>query len=168
MPQQKPNRSVQVVQTPPDFMTAVRRRFGPISWDLAANADNHQADRWFGPGSPHPDAFAVAEWPRLRASWAWLNMEFGDIDRWVERVAREARLGLRALVLTPCSPGTEWFNRWVRPNAYVLELAPRLKFVGHKGGFPKELILSVFTPERLTGRQFWRWKDTRRGKMVTA
>jgi hypothetical protein len=40
----------------------------------------------------------------------------------------------------------------------VLELTPRIKFVGHKGGFPKDLILNVYSRERLVGRDTWNWK----------
>lgn len=153
---------MQIVGSPDDFMAALRQRFGPISLDLAANKHNTVARRFYGRGSMNPDAFAVKRWPTLRASWAYCNPPFGDITRWVARIMRESARGCRTLLLVPAAVGADWFNTFIRPYAYVLELTPRLKFKGHTHGFPKDLVLCVFTPERLTGRQMWRWKKSTR------
>lgn len=161
-PRQKRHRSMQIVGTPDDFLEALRRRFGPISLDLAANKHNAVARKFYGRGSKHPDAFAVKRWPVLRASWAFCNPPFGDIPRWVARIVRESARGCRTLLLVPASVGAEWFNTWVRPFGYVLELTPRLKFKTHKTAYPKDMVLVAFTPERLTGRQMWRWKKSAR------
>ena len=53
MPAQRPHRSTQDVETPEDFIAAVRARFGVIAWDLAATAATCKADAprsYYGPG----------------------------------------------------------------------------------------------------------------------
>lgn len=47
MPPQKPGRSKQDYQTPDDFMVAIRRRFGLIVHDLAADNQNTQATSFY-------------------------------------------------------------------------------------------------------------------------
>jgi len=162
MPIQKPRRSTQEVGTPRDFLGAVEARFGRIALDVAANAENAVCPEWFGPGSRLEDDALTAQagaWEHVEG-WSWLNPPFGGIGAWAERAVDETAAPLRArvLMLVPASVGSNWFNRFVRPHAYVLELAPRIRFVGHPAGFPKDLLLCVFTPERLTGRKAWRWK----------
>ena len=59
MPAQKPHRSVQVVETPWEFIDAVEKRFGKIVFDLAATLDNCKVRKpafkkgyyHYGPGS---------------------------------------------------------------------------------------------------------------------
>ena len=48
-PKQKPHRSEQVVQTPADFMAAVRGRFGVPNLDVAALPSNALAPRFYTP-----------------------------------------------------------------------------------------------------------------------
>lgn len=162
MPQQKPGKSVQEVGTPRDFMDAVEARFGRIGLDVAADSTNAVCSDWLGPGAEIEDALTAqaGSWEAGGWSWSWLNPPFGKITPWAKRCVLESEgaCAARLLFLVPASVGANWFNEHVRPNACVLELSPRIKFVGHEAGFPKDLLLCVFTPERLIGRAAWRWK----------
>lgn len=165
MPAQKPHRSVQDVGTDPEFLPRVVERFGEITLDLAATADNFVGLRsdagleysYCGPGAKYEDALAP------QCSWitdglAWLNPPFGVIMPWAKKAAEQSEWGARIALLVPASVGANWFNLYVRPYAYILELTPRLTFVGHKNAYPKDLILAYYSPERLIGRAAWDWK----------
>lgn len=154
--------SKQDYQTPPEFIAAVESRFGAIRWDLAADATNAKADRYY---AAPDDKFVLPERrDALAQDWArdcgsqlcWLNPEFGNITPFAEKCAFEVQRGCRILMLTPASVGSDWFHRHVVPYAHVIELSPRMSFDG-KHPFPKDLILSVYM-HGLTGRSYWRWK----------
>src|SRR5687768_9966490 len=107
--------SKQDVQTDPEFMRAVNRRFGALSFDLAASFDNRQHDNYF---SKEQDSL-VQQWHKI-PGYLWLNPEFDDIEPWARKCAEESKLGASILLLTPASVGSNWFAKWVIPNAYVL------------------------------------------------
>lgn len=161
VPAQKRGRSEQAVQTPPEFLSAVQERFGDFVLDLAASNDNAVCARYYGPGSNYPDSLGDGPPWHLYDGLCWLNPPYGNITPWAEKAALSAMLGASIAMLVPASVGAKWFNMWVRPNAYVLELTPRLTFVGHKYQYPKDLILAVFTPERFIGRADWHWRAAR-------
>lgn len=154
-PVQKPGKSKQDYGTPWDFIGAVEGRFGPIVFDLAAQADNAKAKGFW----------TIAD-DSLSKRWAdiftgggtlWLNPPFKNIEPWAEKCARESarRAGL-IVMLTPASIGTDWFARHVHRKAMVLGLSPRITFVGEKDPYPKDLMLSVFGMG-LNGFDTWRW-----------
>lgn len=157
MPPQKPHTSEQAYGTPPEFIKAVEARFGFICFDLAASAENAIVR----------GAYFDAEQDSLKQDWAavmkpgqwgWLNPEFGDIPRFAKKCAEEMRRGARILSLTPASTGANWFHDFVTPNAHVVELGARMKFVGAKDMYPKDLILSVWCAG-ITGRSWWKWTE---------
>ena len=156
VPVQKPGKSEQSVGTPIDFLDAVRRRFGTIVRDLAADIDN----------AVTPRCITVAG-NSLVQPWAeddptgllWLNPPFSDIRPWARKCAVESKMRHGLIVmLTPGGVSTNWFHDHVAPNAYVLDLNPRLRFIGHDQDYPKDLILSVFG-YGLVGRAQWQWKE---------
>lgn len=160
MPEQKPGRSEQVVATPRVFAEAVEGRFGPIFLDAAATEDNSLGFLHFGPDSHWPDALAVKRWADglvMANDLIWVNPPYAKIEPWAMKCVEQQALGCRIAMLVPAAVGSRWFNRYVRPFAYVLELTPRLTFVGHKSSYPKDLILAYYCPERLTGRDAWAW-----------
>jgi hypothetical protein len=154
---------VQEVATPPEFVEAAARLVcGTVAWDLAANASNAKAPRWLGPGGEHPDALAV-RWHRLARAhdeWLWLNPPYGEISAWAAKCAAESWLGAPILLLVPAAVSTEWFNDYVFGKAEVYALRPRVTFVGHRHGYPKDLMLCVYRPGAIPRKSFdtWNWK----------
>lgn len=152
MPDQNPTTSEQVVETPPEFMAALARMGVVPDLDLAALPTNAKAPRYY---TPDVDG--------LRSPWdgrcMWLNPEFGDIAQWLYRAACEAPImaldGRALYVLVPASTDTKWFRDYVFQRCHVTFLQGRIKFVGHKQGFPKGLMLLGYglTP----GFSLWDW-----------
>jgi phage N-6-adenine-methyltransferase len=157
MPAQKPHRSVQEVATPRAFLDAVEAKFGALSWDLAANAENSVCGQWFyGPGSKHAEDSLSAPWNHEGV--AWLNPPYSDITSWAKKCSAESRNGARILLLVPASVGSEWFAHYVWPRAMTYALRPRLTFVGHTAPYPKDLILCHYAPDVTPGFELWRWR----------
>lgn len=153
-PAQKPHRSKQDYQTPPEFIAAVVGRFGPIAWDLAASPSNAVGDGSYF--TEQQDSLAQ-DWTDLTDN-LWLNPPFARIRPWASKCRQSAGLGRRIFLLTPAAVGSNWFAEHVHGHALVLGLSPRIKFVGEKAGYPKDLILSVFSDRSLVGFDVWRWK----------
>jgi len=147
MPRQKPHRSKQDYGTPPEFFAAVERRFGPVTWDVAADASNTLVESGFysaGGIDAFADDWAARFTPR---DLLFLNPEFSTLGHlWAPLVARWRRRlpWIRLLMLTPASVGSEWFQRTVHRRALVLALSPRLHFVGADDPYPKDCMLSCF------------------------
>lgn len=149
-------KSKQTYGTPPAFIRAVEKRFGPIVCDLAASAENAKCARFFN-----------ADVDSLKQPWAeafptgllWLNPPFANIEPWAAKCATESvrRHGLIAM-LTPASIGTDWFACHVHRQAMVLGLRPRLAFEGETNGYPKDLQLAVYG-FGLHGFDCWRWQS---------
>jgi phage N-6-adenine-methyltransferase len=143
MPVQKPGRSEQAVGTPWQLMHACEMRWGKFTYDLAANDDgsNTKAPLWIGPTE---DSLSV-DWHKL-GGLLWLNPEFGNIGPWAAKWKLEARLGARGIMLTPAAVSTEWYANHVHGEARVVAIRPRVKFIGHKQGFPKDIMLTLWGP----------------------
>lgn len=156
-PRQKRGRSEQAVETPPDFLAAVRARFGAPSFDLACTWENAKAPSHLSGDSLRED------WSEICGP-AWLNPPYGDIAPWVRKAAETTQYPMRPhgsrpkiLVLVPASIGSEWFAAHVHDRALVLALRPRITFVGHAHPYPKDLMLLVYG-ER-PGFELWKWKE---------
>lgn len=161
MPAQKPATSEQVVVTPDDFIQAVTLRFGRLDVDLAALSTNAKAPAYLGPDQPREDlrdSLAVPWAERFPRGNAWLNPEFTDLAKYVEKCAHEARKRMGFILqLGPASVGANYFQEFNMRHGFVLLLSPRLQFVGHPHPYPKDLALTVFG-YGLTGIAPWRWK----------
>jgi site-specific DNA-methyltransferase (adenine-specific) len=173
-PVQKPGRSKQDYETPPDLIAAIEARWGKLTVDLAARADNAKCPRFI---TPEQDSL-VQDW----AAWigdgiGWLNPEFADISEWAAKCA--GCIGIRAIMLTPASIGSEWFADHCELTAKVVGLRPRICFGGchqlypakhPKAGqrncdescfgcatYPKDCMLTLwgFGPPTF---ESWRWK----------
>lgn len=156
--------SVQDYGTPPEFIAAVERAFGPLVLDLAAHERNHVCADWLGPGGLCPDSL-VAPWHEADGL-LWLNPPFAETKRWAKKCAEEAQLGARIAMLAPANIGAAWFWRDVNPFAHVYALDPRIAFVGapwrawHKS-FPKG---SIAVPAHLQSEGAIRaWLTCQRG-----
>jgi len=160
--------TVQDVQTPPELLRAIEVQFhAHWAFDLAANEQNAVCPYWLGPesrlllgglGDPH-DSLKV-DW---RACFdlpvdCFLNPPYSHIEPWVKKAAG-LRLGngRRLFVLVPAAVGSNWYRDHVDGKAHVIALSPRVTFTGHKQGYPKELILAVYSSVR-GGWSTWRWK----------
>lgn len=152
MPKQAPGSSRQDYETPPEFIRAVEMRFGKLHVDLAARADNAKCERFV---TPEQDSLAVDWSVEFRNRRGWLNPEFGDIGPWASKCSTTR--GMHIFLLTPASVGANWFADHIHGKALVLALSPRIVFVGHKQGFPKDCILSIFG-FGVAGFDVWRWR----------
>lgn len=147
----KRHQSKQDYGTPKIFIEAVEKRFGKLSWDLAADKTNHKAACWLD------DAFG-SDWYHL-SGILWLNPPFNDITPWARKCAEEAKLGANILLLTPASIGSNWFRDYVWGKAKVLALCGRLTFEPETQPYPKDCILSIYNPREGLDRPFeiWDW-----------
>lgn len=153
MPAQKPHRSRQDFETPRIFLDAVEYRWGKLTADLACTVENAKAPLAL------VQSLTDVEWP-VEGN-LWLNPPFADIDPWARRCAAwRGRQGARLFLLTPASVGANWFADHVYGRAMVYALSPRLKFVGAKDQYPKDLILSVYGDG--PGFAPWRWTGARK------
>lgn len=149
-------KSKQTYETPPEFMRAVSKRFGPISFDLACVLETAKAKRFF---TPESDAFQF-DWHKLRGL-LWLNPPYDNISPWAERCAKESRLGAKILFLVPASVGSNWHANFVHNTAHVCFLNGRIQFVGAKDPYPKDCILACYGMRNEgmePGYSVWRWK----------
>jgi DNA N-6-adenine-methyltransferase (Dam) len=149
--------------TPPEFIAAVERKFGPIQFDLAAHAGNAKHARYFAPITD-PQAYGVDafahQWFALSRQFPdgplWLNCEFNAAAHWAKRCAFEATFGANILLLTPVAI-TNWFYDYIVERADVYLLKGRLCFDG-KSPFPKDCMLSHFHPHATGAITVWDWK----------
>jgi hypothetical protein len=146
--------------TPPEFISAVERRFGKLGWDLAAIRENRVTKFYFGPDSPYGKDALKEDWSIMTGN-LWLNPPFKLIAPWAEKLRRECthRLGFTFL-LTPSSTGANWMQQDVIPYSVVNDLLDRITFVGETISFPKDLTLSVFG-FGLVGRMAWHWDNSK-------
>lgn len=154
MPEQKPGRSEQVVETPPDFMKAIKSRLGihEFAIDLAANKDNAKAHQFY---SEDDDAL-IQGW--IFNEWCWCNPPYSDIEPWVTKAAIESQKGAKVAMLLPASVGSNWWAKYVSGYAYETFLNGRIRFVGHKSPYPKDLVMLLYAPFLRGGSCVWRWK----------
>jgi phage N-6-adenine-methyltransferase len=144
--------SKQNYATPPEFLAAVVGRFGPLSFDLAADAENTKV--------PAPHYFTEAQ-DSLRQHWhligglLWLNPPFGNIAPWARKCRAEAEKGARIAFLVPASVGSNWYRDNIHDRHRVIFLNGRIVFDG-KNGFPKDCMLVLFGDE--PGFEVWSWK----------
>jgi phage N-6-adenine-methyltransferase len=153
MPAQRPATSEQTVCTPRQFLDAITKRFGPIDFDLACTKENCVTITGFF--FDRGDDALVRDWPAGPLNF--LNPEFGQCAVFAERAANQMfHRNVRTLMLVPLGT-TRWFQRWVKPYAYEMRLATRLKFVGHTSPYPKDLALYAYM-HGMTGSEVWDWK----------
>lgn len=156
-PKQQPGKSEQSVQTPPEFMSAVRGllNIDEFYWDLAADEHNTQAKHWCG--EEHNSL--IQEWAWYsKVEWLWLNPPYGDIGPWVQKCCNESQAGAKIACLVPASVGANWWLHWVDGQAQVYLLNGRITFVGHKSPYPKDLALLLYRPNVTGGYSIWSWK----------
>ena len=115
--------------------------WGPLHIDLAADAENAKAPK-----------FHTKEQDSLSMSWTglghmWLNPPYANIGDWAEKAAMSSMSfapGDMLFMLVPASVGSNWYWEFVNGYAETCIITPRLKFIGHKTCYPKDLMLAVY------------------------
>lgn len=144
--------SNQVVGTPPELISAVKRRFGALNYDLAATKENAVCDKYF---TEADDSLSIP-WP---PGQHWLNPPFKKIGEWVGKAYMETILNpsCRVIMLVPASVSTNWYRDYVEGKAICIPIK-RPKFVGQKNVIAKDMMVLVYG-SRLSGWQTpWDWK----------
>lgn len=80
------------------------------------------------------------------------------ITKWMEKCRDESHLGAKIITLTLASLGANWYKDFVEGNANVWVLRERLKFIGHKDVYPKDLMLCEWT-KNMNSFGHWSWKS---------
>jgi phage N-6-adenine-methyltransferase len=142
--------------TPWEFIRAVEKHFGKLDIDLAAHERNAKCARWFGPGGEEPDSLAV-RWADYRGKRLWLNPIYKEIPVWAAKCVVEAQSGADVKFLVPASVGSNWFRDVVAPHSTVYYLNARIKFVGAKDVYPKDLLLAHFYRGARSKALIWNW-----------
>lgn len=159
MPVQKPHRSKQDYQTPPELLEAIKFRLciEDFDIDVAASKENAIAPYYLSLEEGRDALINSWQVPEPTNGWAWCNPPYSDIAPWIDKAAYEARKGAYVAMLIPASVGSNW---WALASSfcYQLFLSPRITFVGCDTPYPKDCALLIFTPMGLTGNQVWRWK----------
>lgn len=90
-----------------------------VTLDVCAESWSAKAPLWFGPGSAHPDAFAVDSWTEASAGgMPFCNPPFADIAPWVDRLISEwVGRDLSALLWVPPRTDQPWWHRLARLHA---------------------------------------------------
>lgn len=152
-------RSESVVGTPWPFIHAVEAKFGPLTIDLAAIYGNKKAPRYI---SPETDSLSVDWIDHIAAGRAWLNPPFSHIAPWARKCAATATdptFTGEILLLVPHGQ-QDWYWEYVHPFADVYGPG-RIKFVGAKDDYPKDLSLCHYHAKSPVTQvlQRWKWKE---------
>ena len=145
--------SKQDYATPDDFFLAVRTRFGPLAWDLAASEYNTKIAFYFNEATNS----LIQQWHTISPEYLWLNPPYSNIRPWAKKCLDESEQGAKILFLVPAAVGSNWFAEFVHRKAVVLFLSPRLCFDG-KNPYPKDCMLVVWNKIIQPEYQIWRWK----------
>lgn len=154
--------SNQTWETPPEFIIAVEKRYGKIGFDLAASKKNTKAEAFF---SVEQDSLKQ-DWTQISTSLgyapkvAWLNPPFADIEPWAEKCVEVRWLRRWTLLLVPASMGSLWWARQVLNKGHA-DGIPRMKFVGAKDPYPKDLAVVAYG-YGICGTGYWDWIKERR------
>ena len=139
MPRQRPGKSKQDYGTPWPLIRAIEARWGKLTIDLAARADNAKAPLFI---TPEEDSL-TQDWDlRIGNGNAFLNPEFDDIEPWAGKCAayldrRKPAVAGSIRLLTPLTV-SEWFARHCEGRAKIVGLRPRIKFYGCHNLYPKK------------------------------
>lgn len=143
--------SNQAYQTPPEFLTAVYRKFGinGFQLDAAADANNSIAPTHYDEQSNG----LLQPWYNI----TWCNPPFANIAPWVEKAWIESEQGVTSFLLVPASVGANWWKNWVHDKAYVMFLNGRITFGGQTDPYPKDCALLIYRTATSGGYNVWSW-----------
>jgi site-specific DNA-methyltransferase (adenine-specific) len=111
--------------------------------DVAANADNHKMEPWFGPGSLwREDALSEGRWA-APSDAVFCNPPYGrNTPQFTERAREEARAGLTVVLLVPARTETRWWQLHCAGSEVRL-VRGRLIFEGarNQAPFPSAIVI---------------------------
>lgn len=130
--------------TPRTLFEALNREFH-FELDVCATRQTTMTPYWLETGALEPD---VCWTP----SPAWMNPPFRNIASWIEKAAREARLGTTVVCLLPSRTDTRWWHDYVLPFGEIRFLRGRLNFDDQspRGRAPFPSVIVVFRPDAFT------------------
>ncbi len=152
-PEQKPGRSKQDYGTPQELIDAIERRWGKLTFDLAASDANAKCEQYF---TVEEDYLTQPALPNREL--CWLNPPFDKLAKWVKKTSLDTCEGQRTIELVPAAVGSNWFADHVWMRAQVIALRPRIVFEGMAQGFPKDCMLLVWGLSEPQGFELWKWK----------
>lgn len=158
MPIQKPGRSKQDYQTPPEFIAALKKHLhiAEFGWDLAASEENTVASHFI---TKERDSLnSNVNW-HAGSDWGFCNPPYANIRPWVQKAYTESLKGAQIAMLVPASVGANWWSTFVHDAAYALFLNGRLTFVGETAPYPKDMAILLYTRWTAGGNTCWRWRD---------
>jgi phage N-6-adenine-methyltransferase len=132
-------------QTPDDLFQDLNKVYGPFMIDVAANAQNHKCDIWFGPGSPHLENALEGTWcPVPGEVKAFCNPPWsrGNIYAFVRKAMEQHHLGYaNTTLLLPATTDVRWFHDFCwdskrgqfYPWLRVFFITPRVRYVRPDG-----------------------------------
>ena len=167
--------SKQDYKTPKELISACEARFGKISVDLAADAQNKVCKAYFcAPGTILHSEGAIGE-DSLAYDWSpmtidcddflFLNPPFRMIPEFSKKFKEEAVKGAKGLFLIP-DDATKAYMANVIGHADVYRLVGRVPFKvnedGTKESFPKDCCIAHYYPGNDRPKYcFWDWKKNR-------
>lgn len=128
--------------TPRGVFAAISRRYGPFDLDACATQYTAKCPLWYG----EQDNGLEQPW-RGRV---WVNPPYSNPRPWIARAVEAVQRGEaeRVVMLLPSATDTTWFHDLVLPNAEVVFVRGRIRFIGWRGtpiGTPKAgNIIAVF------------------------
>ena len=144
--------------TPDSFITAVNLLW-PICFDLAADMDNKVRMAYF----TETDNALTKDWHIISnihqhetPAYLWLNPPFRDFTPWAKKCREESEKGAKILMLA-ISSSTGWWRKYAEGHCLTLLLDERIKFIGCKQPYPKDLMLLVWGTG-MHGVAHWNWK----------
>lgn len=161
MPKQKPHRSFQSYQTPPELLAAIKKRLciNYFDIDLAATRENAVCPYYYSLEEGR-DSLGDNSWQAPDENgWAWCNPPYSDIRPWVAKAYAESEQGAQIVMLVPASVGANWWRDYVDGKAFISFLNDRITFVGCDNVYPKDCALLFYTPWGFTGHEIWSWQS---------
>lgn len=156
-PIQKPGKSRQDYQTPPEFLQALKNRLGILNFglDIAASPENAVCLEYITEEMNALDESQV--W--CSDGWAFCNPPYANITPWVRKAFEESRHPLTQIaMLVPASVGANWWLNHVHNKAYVYFLNGRLTFIGETTPYPKDCAILLYASFLQGGYKVWDWR----------
>jgi phage N-6-adenine-methyltransferase len=131
--------------TPLDVFQRIAARYGPFDLDPCCREATAKAAKYF-----------TKVENGLSQPWhgrVFVNPPYSDPEPWIVKAVKEVEYGCteRVVMLLPAAIDTGWYHRFVIPNADVVPVRGRIRFIGWQGtpiGSPKAGNIIAIFPKR--------------------